>query len=92
MPNNGIKILQLMNATPVEVEQIRLALIDIRRSKGVTMTGVDNWRLYYPAAQQSINVVPIPIQPKLDRTPSAASSNTSLDNLIAVADEHLGIE
>lgn len=74
----------------MEEAQIRLSLIEFRREKGVTMAGIDKWRrLYYPSAQ-SINVVPNPIQPELDRTLLTSSSTTSLDNLIAAANERLG--
>ena len=43
--------LPFLQATRVEIEQIRLSLIELRRINGVNMTGVDNWRLYYPAAE-----------------------------------------
>jgi hypothetical protein len=38
--------LQLPKATPMEEAQIRLSLLELRRSKGVTMAGVDKWCLY----------------------------------------------
>lgn len=88
VPMQGPVSLHLMKATPFEEAQIRLSLIELRRTKGITMQGVDKWSLYYPIAQ-SINVVPPALQPKLDRTMSTSSSNTSLDNLIAAADERL---
>ena len=81
--------LHLMKATAIEEAQIRLSLIELRRTKGVTMAGVEKWSLYYPIAH-SINVVPATVPPMLDRTPSTSSSNTSLDNLIAAAGERLG--
>ena len=90
MTTYGIKILQLSKATPVEEEQIRLSLIELRRRAGLTMAGIDDWCLYYPAAQQSINVVPIPIRIDRSYTLSASSSNDSLNALIAAADERLG--
>ena len=89
VPMQGPVSLKLMKATPFEEAQIRLSLIELRRSKGVTMTGIEKWSLYYSIAQ-SINVAPTTLQPVVDRTLSTSSSNTSLDNLIAAADECLG--
>ena len=89
VPMQGPVSLHLMKATPFEEAQIRLSLIELRRTKGVTMVGIEKWSLYYPIAQ-NINVVPTTLQPELDRTLSTSSSNTSLDNLIAAADERLG--
>ena len=89
VPMQGPVSLNLAKATPFEEAQIRLSLIELRRSKGVTMAGVDKWSLYYPIAE-SINVVSHSPPPELDRTMSNSSSNTSLDNLIAAADERLG--
>ena len=88
VPMQGPLSLNLAKATPFEEAQIRLSLIELRRNKGVTMAGVEKWSLYYPIAQ-SINVVPTAVQPELDRTLSTSSSKTSLDNLIAAADERL---
>ena len=92
VPMQGPVSLKLMKATPFEEAHIRLSLIELRRSKGVTMTGIEKWSLYYSIAQ-SINVAPTTLQPVVDRTLSTlstSSSNTSLDNLIAAADERLG--
>ena len=89
VPMQGPVSLSLAKATPLEEAQIRLSLIELRRTKGVTMVGIEKWSLYYPIAQ-NINVVPTTLQPELDRTLSTSSSNTSLDNLIAAADERLG--
>ena len=90
MPSVPMQLsLHLTKATAFEEAQIRLSLIELRRTKGITMAGVEKWSLYYPIAQ-NINVVPTTLQPELDRTLSTSSSNTSLDNLIAAADERLG--
>ena len=89
VPMQGPVSLHLTKATAFEEAQIRLSLIELRRTKGVTMAGVEKWSLYYPIAQ-SINVVPTTVQPVLDRTLSTSSSNTSLDNLIAAAEVRLG--
>lgn len=89
MPSVPMQLsLHLTKATAFEEAQIRLSLIELRRIKGITMAGVEKWSLYYPIAQ-SINVVPA-VPPVLDRTLSTSSSNTSLDNLIAAAEERLG--
>ena len=89
MPSVPMQLsLHLTKATAFEEAQIRLSLIELRRTKGITMAGVEKWSLYYPIAQ-SVNVVPPALQPKLNRTMSTSSSNTSLDNLIAAADERL---
>ena len=84
---------ELQKATPMEKAQIELSLLELRHIKGVTMAGIDKWCLYYPVCN-SINVgliptVPTSVQPEIDRTMSTSSSSTSLDRLIAAADELL---
>ena len=79
--------LPLLQPTRAEVEQIRLSLIELRCIRGASMIGLDNWRLYYPIAEAEFDVSLPTAKPACILTSS--SSNTSLNTLIAVADEHL---
>lgn len=85
MTQNGLESFIFMKPTPLEEERIRLSLLNLRNETGVTMAGIDKWRLYYPVVLQNVNVEPKGSQGAL----SASSSTTSLDNLIAAADERL---
>ena len=84
MSLNSIPLLQ---PTPVEVEKIRLSLMELRRTKGMSMIGVDSWRLYYPIANKE-NVPPL----MSARCLHPSASDTALHYLITVANEHLSEE
>tara|TARA_B100001059_G_C17736095_1_gene528941 strand:- start:41 stop:634 length:594 start_codon:yes stop_codon:yes gene_type:complete len=78
--------LQLLRPTRVEVEKVRLSLIELRRTSGASMAGVGRWQLYMG---KGINVSPLPV--KADHHHSVSSPpNTPLENLIAAADAARG--
>lgn len=86
---DALTMLPLLQPTRAEVEQIRLSLIKMRYKHNMSMIGLDNWRLYYPIAQEESNVFlhsadSVVASDSFVRN-LASSSSTSLDNLIAAA-------